>query len=59
MTPVGASSNVVANAYLMHFYGSEGRIGWLRWIKMAAPPTIVAMLIASLILYLKFIPGWY
>lgn len=59
MTPVGASANVVAYAYLMHFYGSEGRIGWLRWIKMAAPPTIAAMLIASLFLYFKFVTGWY
>lgn len=59
MTPVGASANVVAYAYLMHFYGSEGRIGWLRWIKMAVPPTLAAMVVASGLLYLKYLIGWY
>ncbi len=56
MTPIGASANVVAYTYLEHFYG---RIGWARWIKMAAPPTLVAMLVTSSLLYIKYLTGWY
>jgi Na+/H+ antiporter NhaD/arsenite permease-like protein len=56
LTPIGASANVVAYSYLEHFYG---KIGWWRWIKMAAPPTLAAMLVASALLYLKYITGWY
>ncbi len=56
MTPIGASANVVAYSYLEH---SCGRIGWWRWIKMAVPPTLAAMLVTSAMLFLKFITGWY
>lgn len=56
LTPIGASANVVAYSYLEHFYG---KIGWWRWIKMAAPPTLAAMFVASAFLYLKYITGWY
>lgn len=56
MTPVGASANVVAYTLLEHSYG---KIGWWRWITMAVPPTIAAMLVATLILYMKYLIGWY
>jgi Na+/H+ antiporter NhaD/arsenite permease-like protein len=56
ITPIGASANVVAYSYMEHFHG---RIGWWNWIKMAAPPTLAAMLVTSAILFLKFITGWY
>jgi len=56
MTPVGASPNVVAYAYVEHNYG---KIGWRRWIRMTVPPTILAMLAASVFLYFKYLVGWY
>lgn len=56
MTPVGASANVVAYSYVEHLHG---KVGWWRWIKMTVPPTLAAMLIASLLLYVKYLIGWY
>lgn len=56
ITPVGASPNVVAYAYTERNYG---KIGWRRWITMTAPATLVAMLVASFLLYLKYMTGWY
>jgi Na+/H+ antiporter NhaD/arsenite permease-like protein len=56
LTPIGASANVVAYAYMEHNHGS---IGWKRWLLVAAPPTIFIMIIASLLILFKSRLGWY
>jgi len=56
MTPIGASANVVAYGYLNQHHGS---VGWKRWIKLAFPATLAAMVLASLLVLLKSQIGWY
>jgi Na+/H+ antiporter NhaD/arsenite permease-like protein len=55
-TPIGASANVVAYAYMERNHGS---IGWKRWFLLAAPPTAFVMVIATLLVFLKGQIGWY
>ncbi len=56
LTPIGASANVVAYSFMERNHGS---IGWKRWLVVAVPPTILAMLFASLSVMLKGHWGWY
>jgi Na+/H+ antiporter NhaD/arsenite permease-like protein len=56
LTPIGASANVVAYAYMEHNHGS---IGWKRWMLIAIPPTIAAMILVSFLLLYKSQIGWY
>jgi Na+/H+ antiporter NhaD/arsenite permease-like protein len=56
LTPIGASANVVAYDSLEKH---GGRIGWLRWIKIAAPPTLVTLVLCDLLLYVKYLVGFY
>lgn len=56
LTPIGASANVVAYSFMEHNHGS---IGWKRWLIVAVPPTILAMIFASLSVMLKGHWGWY
>ncbi len=56
MTPVGASPNVIAYAYLER-HGC--RIGWGRWIKLTVPPTLVAMAAVMAMILVKYRVGWY
>jgi Na+/H+ antiporter NhaD/arsenite permease-like protein len=56
LTPVGASANVVSYSYLEKHHG---KVGWGRWIKAAVPPTLTAMLVASVLVVLKGVIGWY
>jgi Na+/H+ antiporter NhaD/arsenite permease-like protein len=56
MTPVGASANVVSYAYLEKHHG---KVGWGTWIKAAVPPTVIAMLVASALVVVKGLIGWY
>ena len=56
LTPIGASANVVAYSYIEHNHGS---IGWKRWMKIAVPPTILAMILISFLLMFKSQIGWY
>jgi Na+/H+ antiporter NhaD/arsenite permease-like protein len=56
LTPIGASANVVAYAYMEH---NHGNIGWKRWLLLAVPPTLLAMLLASLLVVLKGHIGWF
>jgi Na+/H+ antiporter NhaD/arsenite permease-like protein len=56
LTPIGASANVVAYSSLEK-HGT--RIGWIRWIKIAAPPTLVALVLCNLLLYVKYLVGFY
>ncbi|MGZ4947682.1 MAG: SLC13 family permease [Halobacteriota archaeon] len=55
-TPIGASSNVVAYDS-MEKHGL--RIGWLRWMKLAIPPTFVALIVCNVLLYAKYAVGFY
>jgi Na+/H+ antiporter NhaD/arsenite permease-like protein len=55
-TPIGASANVVAYA-AMEKHGH--RIGWPRWMRLAVPQTLVALLICNLGLALKLWLGFY
>ncbi|MBN1427068.1 MAG: hypothetical protein JXB07_01705 [Anaerolineae bacterium] len=56
LTPIGASANVVAYAFLERNYG---HVGWRRWLIVAAPATIAAMLLASALIMFKGHIGWY
>ncbi len=56
LTPIGASANVVAYAYMEH---NHGTIGWKRWLLIAVPPTILIMVLISFLIFLKSQIGWY
>lgn len=56
LTPIGASANVVAYSYMEH---NHGPIGWKRWLIIAVPPTLLAMIIISFLLIFKNQIGWY
>ncbi len=56
LTPIGASANVVAYSFMERNHGS---IGWKRWLIVAVPPTILAMIFASTLIMLKGRFGWY
>ena len=55
-TPIGASANVVAYSYMER---NHGTIGWKRWLIVAGPPTVLIMIIASLLVMFKGQIGWY
>jgi Na+/H+ antiporter NhaD/arsenite permease-like protein len=56
LTPIGASANVVAYSMVEH---GHGKIGWGRWMLIAIPPTLLAMVLASALLLYKQAVGWY
>ncbi|GAP21085.1 SLC13 family permease [Leptolinea tardivitalis] len=56
LTPIGASANVVAYSYMERNYS---KVGWKRWIMIAVPPTLMAMIMASLMVVGKGMIGWY
>lgn len=56
LTPIGASANVVAYTMMERHHGA---VGWKRWIIIAVPPTILAMVMASILVLLKHHYGWY
>lgn len=56
LTPIGASANVVAYSVVER---DHGHIGWKRWVLVAAPPTLLGMVLASALLLLKSNIGWY
>lgn len=55
-TPVGASANVVGYTFLEK---QKGRIGWGRWVKLAFLPTLTALIICKIGLFLKYLMGFY
>lgn len=55
-TPIGASANVVAYSFMER---NHGTIGWKRWLLVAVPPTVMAMIFASVLVLLKGHFGWY
>jgi Na+/H+ antiporter NhaD/arsenite permease-like protein len=56
MTPIGASANVVAYSYLERRYEP---VGWKKWLKLAVPATLIAMIVASALILVKSLIGWY
>jgi len=56
MTPIGASANVVAYSYLERRHGP---VGWKKWLKLAVPATLAAMVVASLLVLAKSLIGWF
>lgn len=56
LTPIGASANVVAYSFMER---NHGPVGWRRWMLVAAPPTVLTMILASLLVVLKSHIGWY
>jgi Na+/H+ antiporter NhaD/arsenite permease-like protein len=56
LTPIGASANVVAYSYLERHHGV---VGWKRWLVIAGPPTLLTMVLGSLLLVVKGHLGWY
>jgi len=55
-TPIGASANVVAYTSLEK-HGIL--VGWIRWMKIAIPPTVAALLLCNGMLYIKYLTGFY
>lgn len=55
-TPIGASANVVAYTFMER---NHGTIGWKRWFLLAAPPTALVMILATLMVIFKGQIGWY
>jgi Na+/H+ antiporter NhaD/arsenite permease-like protein len=55
-TPIGASANVVAYVTLER---EVGKVGWMRWIRLAGPATLGVMTVVSGMLLLKLQMGWY
>jgi Na+/H+ antiporter NhaD/arsenite permease-like protein len=51
LTPIGASANIVAYSSL-ETHGM--RMGWVRWIKIALPPTVAALVLCDILLYVKY-----
>lgn len=56
LTPIGASANVVAYAVMEKHHGP---VGWKRWLLLVIPSTLITMLLASLLVALKGLAGWY
>ena len=56
LTPIGASANVVAYSFMEK---NHGKVGWKRWIMLAAAPTLAVMLVATGLVMLKRHFGWY
>jgi Na+/H+ antiporter NhaD/arsenite permease-like protein len=56
VTPIGASSNVLAYSSLEK-HGV--RVGWRRWMKIAIPPTALALVLCNVMLYIKYLIGFY
>lgn len=56
LTPIGASANVVAYTFMER---NHVKVGWKRWLALAVPPTLLAMMVASLLVAAKGHFGWY
>lgn len=56
MTPIGASPNVVAYGILERL---GMKIGWKQWADLTVPPTVSALLVASLLMWIKYQMRWF
>jgi len=55
-TPIGASANVVAYTAMEK---SGHHIGWGRWLKLAIPSTIIALVISNAGIIIKLVTAFY
>ena len=55
-TPIGASANVVAYT-TMEKRGHS--IGWAKWLKLAVPATLIALIISNIGIFIKYITGFF
>ena len=55
-TPIGASANVVAYT-TMEKKGSK--IGWLKWLKLAVPATLIGLIISNIGILIKLAINFY
>ncbi len=55
-SPVGASANLVAYT-TMEKRGQS--IGWGRWLKLSIPATIIALAVANIGIFIKYITGFF
>ncbi len=55
-TPIGASANVVAYT-TMEKRGQS--IGWGKWLKLAIPATLIALVISNIGIFVKYITGFF
>lgn len=55
-TPIGASANVVAYT-TMEKRGQS--IGWKKWLKLAVPATLIALVISNIGIFIKYITGFF
>ncbi|MDD5622879.1 MAG: SLC13 family permease [Actinomycetota bacterium] len=55
-TPIGASANVVAYT-VMEKRGQS--IGWKKWLKLAVPATLIALVISNIGIFIKYITGFF
>jgi Na+/H+ antiporter NhaD/arsenite permease-like protein len=55
-TPIGASANLVAYSAMER----KGlRIGWKRWVKIAVPASLIALIVSNIGIYIKYMIGFY
>jgi len=54
--PIGASANVVAYT-TMEKRGQS--IGWVKWMKLSIPATLIALTISNIGIYIKYITGFF
>lgn len=56
LTPIGASANVVAYSGM----DKEGfKVGWLRWLKLALPQGLIALVVSYIGILIKLKLGWF
>ena len=56
LTPIGASANVVAYTFMEK---NHGPVGWRRWMTAVWAPTLVTMLLATGLVFIKGRLGWF
>ena len=56
MTPIGASPNVVAYTVLERM---DFKVGWPKWMSLTVPPTLAALIVATLSVWVMYVRGWY
>jgi Na+/H+ antiporter NhaD/arsenite permease-like protein len=56
MTPIGASTNVIAYGILER---AKITVGWGTWAKLTVKPTILALIVASILICVQYKLGWY
>lgn len=56
MTPIGASPNVVAYGIMER---KAMKVGWAAWARLTVAPTLIALAVASVLMWVKYDLKWY